>query len=68
MFIELQLRDKNVFCSYGSGEIHVYKFDPENKTIKINTTLQMKNAPTMLECNSNLVLSVSEKGIVLSRI
>ncbi|KAF3328453.1 WD40 repeat-containing SMU1 [Carex littledalei] len=60
----ISLSDKNAFCSYGSGEIHVYNFDPENKTIKINTTLQMKNAPTMLECNSNLVLSVSDKGIV----
>ncbi|XP_078152446.1 WD repeat protein isoform X2 [Carex rostrata] len=60
----ISLSDKNAFCSYGSGEIHVYNFDPENKTIKINTTLQMKNTPTMLECNCNLVLSVSDKGIV----
>lgn len=60
----ISLSDKKAFCSYGSGEIHVYDFDPENRTIKINTVLHMKDAPVMLECNSNLVLSVSDKGTV----
>jgi TUP1-like enhancer of split len=60
----ISLSDKNVFCSYGSGEIHVYDFDPDNKIIKTKTVLHMKSTPVMLECNNDLVLSVSDKGIV----
>jgi hypothetical protein len=60
----ISLSDRNAFCSYGSGEIHVFDFDPDNRTIKHNTLLPMKGTPIMLKCNNNLVLSVSDKGIL----
>ncbi|KAJ1689512.1 hypothetical protein LUZ63_013667 [Rhynchospora breviuscula] len=60
----ISLSDNIAVCSYGNGDIHVYNFDSENRTIEVNTVLDMKHAPIMLECNSNMVLSVSNKGIV----
>ncbi|KAJ3678949.1 hypothetical protein LUZ61_021113 [Rhynchospora tenuis] len=60
----ISLSDKIVVCSYGNGEIHVYNFNSGNRSIEVNTVLDMKHAPIMLECNSNMVLSVSNKGIV----